>query len=213
MSNVIVLLGKPGAGKGSQKDKFLIGREDHYDTLSVGDMLREARKNGTELGKKAAEFMDAGALVPDDIINGIVIDGLKYSEKPIFSDGFPRTVVQAEAMLEAGISPLVIDFYVDDDIVIQRSKDRIVCDECGEIYTLNNYKPPKVEGICDKCGGPLVKRVDDDPETVKNRLVEYREKTLPVRAFFSNRGIKVFTIDNTADNAYAIFEQLVLNHN
>ena len=136
MENVIVLFGKPGAGKGTRLSEFLEGREEQFEVLSVGNLLRKARKEQTELGKKASYYMDAGLLVPDDIINAIVIEGLKSAKKTIFTDGFPRTVAQAEAMLQAGIRPaVVVEFWVTDEVVVERSHNRIVCESCGEPYT------------------------------------------------------------------------------
>lgn len=199
MQDVIVLFGKPGAGKGTRLSEFLDTTDKKFNILSVGNMLRQARAENTELGQKAAQYMDAGGLVPDDIINGIVIEGIKASVDPIISDGFPRTVGQAQAMLDAGILPIVIDFQVEDDVVIQRARDRIVCEnkKCGETYTTNDFKPPVVEGICDKCGCHLVRRPDDDPEVVKNRLEVYRNQTLPVLELMESYGVKVYTIDNS----------------
>ncbi len=212
MKNVIVLFGKPGAGKGTRLGEFLKGREEDFDVLSVGNLLRAARKDQTELGKKAAAYMDAGQLVPDDIIIDIVIEWLKEATKPVFTDGFPRTVAQAEALLKAGICPMVIEFYVDDEVVVERSHNRIVCKSCGETYTLTGFKPPKEEGICDKCGSELVKRADDEESVVRNRLEVYQKETYPVLNFLANFDIRTFTIDNCdADSASRLFAELVLS--
>ena len=212
MENVIVLFGKPGAGKGTRLSEFLEGREEQFEVLSVGNLLRKARKDQTELGKKASYYMDAGLLVPDDIINAIAIEGLKSAKKPIFTDGFPRTVAQAEAMLRAGISPLVIEFYVDDEVVLERSRTRIVCPVCGETYTLNDFKPPKEVGICDKCSAFLMKRPDDDENVVRNRLEVYEKETYPVLHFLETLGFRIFTIDNCdAESASKMFAELVLS--
>lgn len=202
MSKVIVLFGKPGAGKGTRLSEFLKGKEKEYDVLSVGNLLRKARKEQTELGKRAASYMDDGALVPDDIINAIVIEGLKNAEKPIFTDGFPRTVAQAEAMLQAGIHPaVVIEFLVDDEIVIERALHRVVCESCGESYALNGFKIPEVEGICDKCGGKLIRRADDEKDVVVERLNVYQTETYPVKQIMSDAGITIQTIDNSDSEA------------
>lgn len=211
MESVIVLFGKPGAGKGTRLSEFLKGREEQFEVLSVGNLLRKARKDQTELGKKASYYMDAGLLVPDDIINAIVIEGLKSANKPIFTDGFPRTVAQAEAMLHAGIRPaLVVEFFVDDDVVVERSHNRIVCESCGEPYTLNNFKPAKVEGICDKCGGKLVRRADDEETVVRNRLAVYQTETYPVLEVLKSANVSVATIDNSnPETASSHFESLM----
>lgn len=211
MKNVIVLFGKPGAGKGTRLSEFLEGKENQYDILSVGNLLRKARKEQTELGKRASEYMDAGLLVPDDIINAVVIDGLKNAEKPIFTDGFPRTIPQAKAMLEAGVRPsMVIEFYVDDEIVVERSHNRIVCKSCGEPYTITGFKPPKVKGVCDKCGSDLIKRADDEEDVVRNRLEVYRNETHPVLEVMADANIPIVTINNAhAETAKMQFAELM----
>ena len=195
--NVIVLFGKPGAGKGTRLSEFLKGREDDFEVLSVSSLLRKEKAEQTEIGKRAASYMEAGQLVPDDIINEIVIKGLKAAKKPIFTDGFPRTVAQTEAMLKAGINPaMVIEFYVDDNVVVERSKTRIACKKCGETYTTNSFKPPMVEGICDKCGGTIEKRKDDAEDVVLNRLKVYREETYPCLDVLAKSNVPIHTIEN-----------------
>ena len=213
MQSVIVLFGKPGAGKGTRLEEFLATTERKYKILSVGNLLRQAQADKTELGEKAAEYMNSGRLVPDDIINGIVIDGIKNSVEPIISDGFPRTVGQAQAMLEAGIIPVVINFHVEDDVVVQRAKDRIVCEnkKCGETYTTNSFKPPVVEGICDKCGSRLVRRHDDLPEVVKNRLSVYHSETLPLLEVFRDYGVRIHKIDNSVPETARIQFAEIMN--
>lgn len=212
MKNVVILFGKPGAGKGTRLSEFLEGRDEQFEVLSVGNLLRKARKEQTELGKKAEEYMDSGKLVPDSIINGIVIEGIQNAENTVIIDGFPRTVGQAEAMLNAKVYPnKVIELYVDDEIVIQRAKDRIVCDKCGEPYTTNNFKHPKTEGICDKCGGNLSRRKDDDEEVVRERLNVYKNETYPVLNILKTAEIKIYTIDNTCKNAEKQFAELLIN--
>lgn len=212
MKSIIVLFGKPGAGKGTQLSEFLEGREERFEVLSVGNLLRSARKNKTELGQKASTYMDSGQLVPDEIINAIVIEGIKNSEKTVIIDGFPRTVGQAEAMLNAGVYPdKVIEFYVDDEIVLQRAKDRIVCEKCDEPYTTNNFKRPKIEGKCDKCDGNLVKRKDDAEDVVKKRLEVYQKETYPVLAILEKANIKIYTIDNTTIEAGQKFKEFLIH--
>lgn len=197
----IIFIGKPNAGKGTLQKSFLEGRSEEFELLSVGDLLRKARKEQTELGKKAAAYMDAGILVPDELICGLAIPALQSATKPIISDGFPRNVYQAKAMLDAGISPIVIEFYVDDNVARERALNRLICEKCGETYTLNQFHPPLVEGICDKCGSPLGKRSDDNSEVVERRLKEYQEKTLPVINFLACNNIEVHTIDTSSSNA------------
>ena len=210
MQKVIVLFGKNGSGKGTRLGEYLNQTERKFKIISVGDTLREARAMQTELGKKAASYMDAGELVPDDIINGIVFESLKNSEDPVVCDGFPRTVAQAQFMLDAGIIPVVIHCDVNDDIVIQRSSVRIVCEKCRETYTTDGFKSPSVEGVCDKCGGHLIRRSDDAPEVVKNRLEVYKKDTLPALDLFKNYGVTVYTIDNSkAETARKEFAEIM----
>ena len=213
MNKVIVLFGKPGAGKGTRLSEFLEGREENYYVLSVGNLLRKARKEQTELGRQASKYMDAGELVPDEIINAIVLEGIKKEQKPVITDGFPRTVAQAEAMMNAGIIPeVVIEFCVDDEVVLQRARDRIVCEGCGEPYTTNDFKPPKEEGVCDKCGAKLIKRKDDEEETVRNRLEVYERETYPVLEVFVSANVKICSIDNASpDSAKKEFTQIMLS--
>jgi len=210
MKNVIVLFGKPGAGKGTRLSEFLKGREEKYEVLSVGNLLRKARKEQTELGKKANEYMDSGRLVPDEIINKIIIEGIQKADKTVILDGAPRTACQAMLMLENGIYPTkVINFYVDDDTVLERAKHRIVCEDCGESYTTNEFKHPKMEGICDKCGGKLSRRKDDEEDVVRHRLAVYREQTEPALDVFVNNVITIFTIDNTREDAGKKFAEIL----
>lgn len=210
MKSVIVLFGKPGAGKGTLVSKFLKENEERFEVLSVGNLLRKARKEQTELGKKAEAYMDSGKLVPDDIINELIIEEIRSSKKNVLTDGFPRTVSQAKAMLNAGIHPdKVIEVYVDDKTVIQRAKDRIVCEKCGEPYTTNEFKPPKKYGICDKCGGKLIKRTDDAEDVVKNRLKVYQNETYPVLNVMENANVEIHTIDNIVADANQQFAYLL----
>lgn len=210
MGNVIVLFGKPGAGKGTRVSKFLEGKEEQFDVLSVSNMLKQAVKEQTEQGKIAEEYMNSGKLVPNEIVNSIVISTIQAAQKDVFIDGFPRTEVQAQAMLEAGIKPdLVVEFFVDDEIVVQRAKDRLACSKCGETYTTNAFKRPKQEGVCDKCGHELIKRKDDQPEIVKERLEVYRTQTYPVLEIFKNNDIEICTIDNSQGDSYQEFVRIM----
>jgi len=198
MSQKFILFGKPGAGKGTQSSRYLESHKEQYEVLSPSPMLREAIRNNTEIGRAAKAYMDAGKLLPDEIINNLIIPRIKSAEKPVFIDGYPRTISQANALLEAGIFPdMVFEFYVDDAVVLERAKSRIICEKCSEPYTTNAFKRPKVEGICDKCGGKLVKRKDDEEEVVKNRLKVYETETYPALDVFKAAGVEVCTIDNT----------------
>ncbi len=189
----IVFLGPPGAGKGTQA-KILIERCG-IPQISTGDMLREHRAKGTELGKKAQEYMDKGQLVPDEIILGMVKERLSQPDcqKGFILDGFPRTVAQAEA-LDKLLSEMgkKLDFalalIVPDDLLVERLTGRRTCKNCGMMYHIK-YKPPKVEGKCDVCGGELYQRPDDNEETVRNRLKVYHEQTAPLIEYYKKKGI------------------------
>lgn len=187
----IVLLGPPGAGKGTQAQKLLA----HYDVpqISTGDILRAERKAGTEIGKQAQAAMDAGKLVPDELILGLVERELDKKPKGFILDGFPRTIPQAEAldvMLEKHGMPLegVIEITVDYEEIVRRAVGRRSCENCGAMYHVIS-NPPKVADVCDKCQGKLVQRRDDREEVVRDRITEYESKTAPLRPFYegSNR--------------------------
>ena len=189
----IVFLGPPGAGKGTQA-KILVEKYE-IPQVSTGDMLREHRAKGTELGKKAQEYMDKGQLVPDEIILSMVKERLSQPDcqKGFILDGFPRTVAQAEA-LDKLLSEMgkKLDFalalIVPDDLLVERLTGRRTCKSCGMMYHIK-YKPPKVEEKCDVCGGELYQRPDDNEETVRNRLKVYHEQTAPLIEYYKNKGI------------------------
>ena len=189
----LVLLGPPGAGKGTQAEKI----SAIYDipAISTGDIFRENLKKGTELGLKAKEFMDRGELVPDQVVIDIVKDALAGpgSEKGFILDGFPRTVAQADAlkeMLREMGRPLdhVLNISVPDRVVIERLTARRTCRSCGANYHLL-FNPPEREGVCDQCGGELYRREDDSEETVTARLEEYRAKTQPLIDYYRREGL------------------------
>ena len=197
-----VTIGKPGAGKGTRLNKFLEKNHENFEVISVSNLLRKAKRDQGETGKEIESYMNSGKLVPDEIINKIVIDAINSSEKNVLLDGYPRTVVQAKAMLDSGIIPnKVIHFYVDDELVFFRAKTRIVCSSCGETYTTHDFKPPKVAGICDICNGTLVRRKDDQEDVVKNRIETYNAETHPVLSFFESKNIPIYTIDNSEPNS------------
>ncbi len=189
----IVFLGPPGAGKGTQA-KILIERYG-IPQISTGDMLREHRAKGTELGKKAQEYMDKGQLVPDEIILGMVKERLSQPDcqKGFILDGFPRTVAQAEALdklLEEMGKKLdfALALIVPDELLVERLTGRRTCKSCGMMYHIK-YKPPKVDNKCDVCGGELYQRPDDNEETVRNRLKVYHESTAPLIEYYRKKGI------------------------
>jgi adenylate kinase len=187
----MVMLGRQGAGKGTQ----CVRLSRHYVVphISTGDMLRAAVRVGTELGRKAAELMAAGELVPDDIMIGIVeerLDADDTTRRGYILDGFPRTVDQAEALAKITVSrPLdvVIDLDVDRKIVLRRLTGRRVCDDCGANYS--SSAPPKYGWVCDNCGGDVVQRDDDKPAAIDRRLSEYEAKTAPLIAWYRERGL------------------------
>ena len=185
----LILLGAPGAGKGTQAD--IIKKVLDIPTISTGNILRAAVKNGTPTGLKAKEYMEAGKLVPDEVIIGIINERLQEPDcaKGYILDGVPRTIAQAEAMEKAGIRfDAVVALEVPDEKIVNRMGGRRVCEACGASYHIVNI-PPKQEGVCDVCGGKLVQRKDDNPETVKSRLAEYHTTTEPLKGFYEARGI------------------------
>lgn len=184
----LILLGAPGAGKGTQAEK--ICEKLHIPTISTGNIIRAALKNGTEMGLKAKAYMEAGQLVPDEVVIGIIKDRLKDDDckNGFILDGFPRTIPQAKALVDMGIDiDKVIDIEVPDEKIIARMSGRRVCSKCANSYHME-YKKPKVDGICDACGGELVQRKDDAPETVLARLEEYHEMTEPLKGFYDKLG-------------------------
>ncbi len=185
----LVLLGAPGAGKGTLAK--MIQSEYRVPHISTGDMLREAVKEGTQLGKEASQYMNEGKLVPDDIVIGILRGNMKDCEKGFILDGFPRTKNQAEALQtildEGGVSPdAVINFEAPPEVLIQRLSGRRQCLECGAIYHIKNM-PPRKSGICDVCGGELYQRDDDRREVVEVRLKAYEEETAELIDYYRSR--------------------------
>ncbi|MCI8711346.1 MAG: adenylate kinase [Ruminococcus sp.] len=198
----IIMLGAPGAGKGTQAKK--IAEKYQIPHISTGDIFRANIKNGTELGKKAKTYMDQGLLVPDELVVDLVVDrvGQEDCTKGYVLDGFPRTIPQAEA-LDKALAELgqkmdfAVDVEVPDENIINRMSGRRACVGCGATYHLV-YAPTKMENVCDNCGGELVLRDDDKPETVKKRLDVYHEQTQPLIVYYTNSGI-LKTVDGTAD--------------
>jgi len=186
----LVLLGAPGAGKGTQAE--IICEKLNIPTISTGAILRQAMKDGTEMGLKAKSFIEAGALVPDEVIIGIVKERLAADDckNGFILDGVPRTIAQAKAIDEMGIKiDMALDIEVKDETIIERVGGRRVC-QCGASYHIK-YKPSKVEGVCDACGAALTVRKDDEPQTVLDRLTTYHELTEPLEDFYREKGILV----------------------
>ena len=184
----LILLGAPGAGKGTQAE--IIASKLNIPTISTGNILREAIKNGTETGLKAKSFMDKGMLVPDDVIIDIVRERLaeKDCANGYILDGVPRTIVQAQALLDQGVEiDRVVSIEIDDEVIEKRMTGRRVCSSCGASYHIV-ANPPKTEGICNACGGELVIRKDDKPETVRHRLEVYHAETEALKGFYEKLG-------------------------
>ena len=184
----LILLGAPGAGNGTQAD--LLAQRLQIPTISTGNMLREAIQNGTEIGRKAKDYMDHGQLVPDDVIIGIVKErvGQPDCAKGYILDGMPRTIPQAQALENAGIRfDSVVSIEIEDAVIEARMTGRRVCTACGASYHMT-ANPPKTEGVCDHCGKELSIRKDDAPETVKNRLKVYHEETEALKSFYEKLG-------------------------
>ena len=184
----LILLGAPGAGKGTQAE--VISETLNIPTISTGNIIREALKSGTEMGRKAKEYMDSGKLVPDDVVIGIIQDRLAEPDcaNGFILDGFPRTIPQAEALDRMGIEiDRVIDIEVADETIARRVSGRRVCPACGASYHVD-YKKPAKEGVCDRCGDTLVQRKDDHPDTVQERLNVYHEQTEPLKHYYEACG-------------------------
>ena len=187
----VVLLGPPGAGKGTQASGIV--EKYHIVHISTGDIFRKNVKEGTPLGKRAKEYMDKGELVPDDLVIALVEDRLKQDDckNGFLLDGFPRTIAQAEAMEKLGITiDRVVDIEVGRDILIGRAVGRRVCKQCGETFHVS-FRPTKVGGVCDKCGGEVVQRADDREETVARRIDVYLSETKPLEEYYENKGILI----------------------
>ena len=193
----LILLGAPGAGKGTQAE--ILSRKLGIPTISTGNILRAAMKNGTPVGLKAKSFVEAGQLVPDDVVIGIVEERLAESDCAggYILDGMPRTIPQAEALEKAGIDiDCALSIEIADETIIERMGGRCTCANCGATYHVVSA-PPKTEGVCDSCGGELSVRKDDAPETVKARLEVYHRETEPLKAFYAERG-KLKSVANQA---------------
>ena len=205
----LILIGAPGAGKGTQAAKI----SEHYQipSISTGEILRAAIKEGTELGKLAKAYIDAGNLVPDSVVIGLIKECLvsDVCKNGFILDGFPRSIPQAEALEEMGVKiDVVLSIEVADEKIIERMSGRRVC-SCGASYHVS-FNPPKIENVCDKCGAALTIRADDAAETVRNRLVTFHTQTEPLKAFYAERGLlcSVEGQDEIADTTALVFRAL-----
>ena len=206
----IILLGAPGAGKGTQAEK--ICEKFNIPAISTGNIIREALRSGTEMGLKAKSYMDEGKLVPDEVVIGIIKERLAKEDCAggFILDGFPRTIPQAEALDKMGIViDKVVDIEVADDKIAARMSGRRVCEKCGASYHLE-FKKPSVDGVCDACSGTLVQRKDDHPDTVLSRLEIYHKETEPLKSYYEaqNKLIVVEGQDEVADTTRLVFEAL-----
>ena len=206
----LILLGAPGAGKGTQAE--IICEKLSIPTISTGNIIREAMKNGTEMGVKAKAAVEAGQLVSDDVVIGIIKERLAMDDckNGFILDGFPRTIPQAEALDNLGVDiDCVLDIDVKDEAIAARLGGRRVCPACGASYHLE-YKKPAKEGICNSCGAELIQRKDDAPETVLERLAIYHEQTEPLKNYYSKTG-KLKSVpgqEEVADTTKLVFEAL-----
>lgn len=185
----IIFFGAPGAGKGTQAE--IVSEKLSIPAISTGAIIREAIKNGTDMGKSAQSYIEKGALVPDEVVIGIIKDRLseKDCENGFILDGFPRTVPQAEALTAMGVGiDVVLNIEVSDERIVTRMSGRRTCPGCGGTYHVV-YKPTAKEGICDKCGAQLTIRKDDDPAVVKSRLETYHNETEPLKAYYDKLGL------------------------
>lgn len=191
----LILLGAPGAGKGTQAE--ILSKLLNIPTISTGNILRAAMKNGTPVGLKAKEYVDSGRLVPDDVIIGIIKERLAQDDcaNGYILDGVPRTIPQAQAMEEMGVAvDCALSIEIEDQVIIERMSGRRTCKDCSQTFHIVS-NPPKTEGVCDFCGGELTIRKDDAPETVKARLDTYHKETEPLKGFYDKLG-KLKTVEN-----------------
>jgi adenylate kinase len=190
MKEIIILLGAPGAGKGTVGER--LSKILNIPVISTGDLLREHVKGNTELGLKAKQYMDKGELVPDDIVISILLERIKMDDckNGFILDGFPRNINQAKKIEEYMKDEKVKVIYLkaDDEFLVKRLSNRRICETCGAIYHLINI-PPKVAGVCDKCGGKLIQREDDKEEVIRNRLKVYHNLTAPLIDYYKKKGI------------------------
>lgn len=203
----IILLGAPGAGKGTQAQ--MICEKYEIPQISTGDIIREALSNGSEIGQKAKSFIEKGALVPDEVVIEMVRQRLSQADckKGFVLDGFPRTIPQADALDEMGVSiDNVVEITVAEDEIVKRISGRRTCKKCGASYH-TEFKPSSKGDICEKCGTPLVVRKDDNPESVKTRLEEYRTKTQPLKDYYEKKG--KLTVIQGVGNIEDIFGAIV----
>jgi len=187
----LIMLGAPGAGKGTQAER--ISEKYGIPTISTGEILRNAISTGTELGKTAKSYMDAGQLVPDEVVIGIISDFLNQDscKNGFILDGFPRSIPQAEALDNMGVKiDAVVSIEVADEKIVERMSGRRVCPACGASYHIV-YKPSEKEGVCTKCGADLIIRKDDNPDTVLARLHTYHQQTEPLKGYYANKGLLI----------------------
>ena len=206
----LILLGAPGAGKGTQAE--ILSKELGIPTISTGNILRAAIKEGTPVGLEAKHFMDAGKLVPDEVIIEIIHERVAAEDckNGFILDGVPRTIAQAESLEKAGIVfDDVVSLEISDEVIMERMSGRRVCEHCGASYHVVAV-PPKAEGVCDKCGGALICRKDDEPGTVKARLEVYHRETEPLKEFYAQRGLlrPVENQPTVAENSQAILRAI-----
>lgn len=208
----LILLGAPGAGKGTQAEK--ICAKLSIPAISTGNIIREAIKNGTKVGLEAKRYIESGDLVPDEVVIGIIKERLECDDCKggFILDGFPRTIPQAEALNSMGVRiDTVLEIDVKDEAVVSRLSGRRVCEKCGASYHIQ-YKQPSKDGVCDLCGGDLVMRKDDNPETIRERLKVYHDQTEPLKGFYKELGkLKVVEgQEEVADTTALVFKALEL---
>lgn len=208
----VVFLGPPGTGKGTQAVR--LEQRCGWKALSSGDMMRAEIAAGSELGNKAAEYVNNGRLVPDEIITGVILGALDRVPKSLgwVLDGFPRTVPQAEALdkgllAEHAKIDAVVNLDLDDHKIVERLITRRICKECGALYNIR-FQPPRQDGVCDRCGGEVVQRADDREDVIRTRLATYREQTAPLIAYYTQRGLlQSVDADDTVEKVQTAIEQ------
>lgn len=206
----LIMLGAPGAGKGTQAK--LISEKLNIPAISTGAIIREAIEEGTQFGKQAKVYIDRGDLLPDEMVIGLVTERIKADDckNGFILDGFPRTLNQAVTMEENGIKiDMALSLEVEDEVIVERLSGRRECSHCRTPYHIVSH-PPKKDGVCDECGAPLITREDDNPETILSRLKVYHEKTAPLKEFFEREGVlkKITGKDTIEETTAEVMEAL-----
>ncbi len=202
----LTFLGPPGSGKGTQAERF--SRELQIPHIATGDILREKIKRSTAVGRQVRSYLESGKLVPDEVILSLVLEEVE-GKSGFLLDGFPRTLVQAEALEKKAPIDLAVFFDISESVLVDRLSHRLICEDCGSVHNLT-FDPPKVDGRCDRCNGNLITRKDDEPATVRRRLHVYKRETLPLIEYYSGRNLLEYVdAEGSPDGVYRRIKELI----